>query len=132
MGGGQGSSSGSWYASVGGKARVDFSGPLEKEALGPLGKERVGQTMSLDSGGWRSAVFPFEPTLSQARRVRDARMPCVWHPDAASRELFVAAIEGAYLGGGACWHARTATATQQSAALGGSPRSPCPARHLPI
>ena len=65
MGGGQGSSSGSWYASVGGKARVDFSGPLEKEALGPLGKERTGQTMSPELGGWRSAVFPFEPTLSQ-------------------------------------------------------------------
>jgi len=65
MGGGQGTSSGSWYASVGGKARVDFSGPLEKESLGPLGKERMGQSMALESGGWRTAVFPFEPTLTQ-------------------------------------------------------------------
>lgn len=65
MGGGQGRSSGSWYAAVGGKARVDFSGPLDKATLGALGKERLGQSMSLELGGWRAAVFPFEPSLSQ-------------------------------------------------------------------
>mmetsp|Transcript_29580 Transcript_29580/g.61942 ORF Transcript_29580/g.61942 Transcript_29580/m.61942 type:complete len:86 (+) Transcript_29580:95-352(+) len=65
MGGGQGAASGSWYASVGGKARVDFSGPLRKESLGPLGKERTAAVMSLELGGWRAAVYPFETSLSK-------------------------------------------------------------------
>ncbi|KAL3913997.1 MAG: hypothetical protein SGPRY_007781, partial [Prymnesium sp.] len=50
MGGGQGSSSSSWYSAVGGKARVDFSGPLSKQDLGPLGKERTGATMAFELG----------------------------------------------------------------------------------
>ena len=64
MGGGQGSGSGSWYASVGGKARVDFSGVLPKADLGPLGRERDAQSLPLDADGWRAAVFPFEPKVT--------------------------------------------------------------------
>jgi len=63
MGGGQGTGDGSWYAAVGGKARVDFSGALGKEALGPLGKPRDEQAAALSEGGWRAAVFPFETSV---------------------------------------------------------------------
>ena len=62
------------------QARVDFSGPLEKQSLGPLGKERLAQSMALESGGWRSAVFPFEPTLSQefiTRNLARATASCI-------------------------------------------------------
>merc|ERR1719183_2282887 len=63
MGGGQGTGDGSWYAAVGGKARVDFSGALGKEALVPLGKPRDEQAAALSEGGWRAAVFPFETSV---------------------------------------------------------------------
>jgi len=65
LGGGQGTASGSRYASIGGKARVDFSGQLSKEALGALGKERVAQTMDFDIGGWRAGVYPMDPTVTK-------------------------------------------------------------------
>lgn len=63
LGGGMGGSHGSWYASIGGKARVDFSGPLSKEELGPLGKARVAQEMDLNLGGWRAGIYPMQPEI---------------------------------------------------------------------
>tara|TARA_B110001452_G_scaffold159595_1_gene132802 strand:+ start:1067 stop:2131 length:1065 start_codon:yes stop_codon:yes gene_type:complete len=65
LGGGMGGAHGSWYASIGGKARVDFSGPLTKEQLGPLGKARVGQEMDVTLGGWRAGVYPMQPDITR-------------------------------------------------------------------
>lgn len=65
LGGGMGTASGSWYASVGGKERVDFSGPLTKEQLGALGKPRLAQEMKMTLGGWRAGVFPMEPSVTK-------------------------------------------------------------------
>jgi hypothetical protein len=65
LGGGMGSASGSWYAAVGGKERVDFSGPLTKEQLGAIGKPRLAQEMKMSLGGWRAGVFPMEPSVTK-------------------------------------------------------------------
>lgn len=65
LGGGMGGAHGSWYASIGGKGRVDFSGPLTKEQLGALGKPRLAQEMDLALGGWRAGIFPIEPDMTK-------------------------------------------------------------------
>jgi hypothetical protein len=65
LGGGQGAS-GSFYASIGGKARVSFSGMLAKEALVPMGKPRAEQELPLDAGGWRAGIAPMStPVLRE-------------------------------------------------------------------
>ena len=65
LGGGQGAGSGSFYESIGGKARVSFSGPLGKSALGPLGKSRPEQEAEFEAGGWRAGIYPMEPTVTR-------------------------------------------------------------------
>ncbi|KAL1512392.1 hypothetical protein AB1Y20_005650 [Prymnesium parvum] len=40
-------------------------GVWQLESLGPLGKERTAAVMSLELGGWRAAVYPFETSLSK-------------------------------------------------------------------
>ena len=65
LGGGMGTASGSWYAAVGGKERVDFSGPLTREQLGAIGKPRLAQEMSVALGGWRAAVYPMQPEITK-------------------------------------------------------------------
>jgi len=65
LGGGMGGAHGSWYAAIGGKGRVDFSGPLTKEQLGPLGKPRLAQEMDLNCGGWRAGIYPLEPEVTK-------------------------------------------------------------------
>ena len=66
LGGGQGAAnSGSFYERIGGKARVDFSGKLEKESLAPLGKPRPEQVMDFDEGGWRVGVVPMATSVTQ-------------------------------------------------------------------
>ena len=75
LGGGQGSAGDSWYSSVGGKARVDFSGAVEKSALGALGQERLGQTMDVASGGWRVGVYPMQTSVVQEFVMRNTNRP---------------------------------------------------------
>lgn len=66
LGGGQGSANaGSFYQRIGGKARVDFSGALSKEALAPLGKPRPEQEVPYDNGGWRVGVTPMATGVTQ-------------------------------------------------------------------
>ena len=65
LGGGMGTASGSWYAAVGGKERVDFSGPLTKDQLGAIGKPRLAQEMNMALGGWRAGIFPMEPSITK-------------------------------------------------------------------
>jgi len=65
LGGGTGGSSGSFYESIGGKARVDFSGALSKDALVPLGKQRPEQEAALEEGGWRVGVMPMMREITQ-------------------------------------------------------------------
>lgn len=65
LGGGQGSASGSFYASIGGKARVSFSGLLAKEALAPLGKPRPAQEAPLEGGGWRVGIMPMQTSITR-------------------------------------------------------------------
>lgn len=65
LGGGQGSASGSFYQSVGGKSRVDFSGALAKEALAPLGKPRPAMDHPYELGGWRVGVVPMSTELQR-------------------------------------------------------------------
>ena len=64
LGGGQGTS-GSFYASIGGKARVSFSGVLDKGELGPLGKARPEQSKAYAEGGYRVGVAPMVPTITR-------------------------------------------------------------------
>ena len=64
MGGGQGSGAGSWYASVGGKSRLDFSGVVDKALLGKLGQPCEEQSLPLSGTGWRAAVFPVDPSMT--------------------------------------------------------------------
>merc|ERR1712228_289835 len=75
LGGGVGGASESQYASVGGKARVDFSGPILRDALGPLGKEREAQTMALELGGWRAGVHPMTPEVTKEFITRNIMSP---------------------------------------------------------
>lgn len=65
LGGGQGAGSGSFYESIGGKARVSFSGPLAKEVLAPLGRPRVEQTTAYEEGGWRAGVMPMATDITR-------------------------------------------------------------------
>lgn len=65
LGGGTGSASTSRYASIGGKARVDFSGTVAKELLAPLGKRRIAQDLPLELSGWRAGIYPLEPSVCQ-------------------------------------------------------------------
>jgi len=66
LGGGQGSANaGSFYQRIGGKARVDFSGALSKEALAPLGKPRPEQEVPYENGGWRVGVTPMATGVTQ-------------------------------------------------------------------
>ena len=76
LGGGQGDATGSAYAAIGGKGRVDFSGQLSREQLGALGKKRTAEEMSLELGGWRAGVAAIMEDLTQefiARNLEDAR-----------------------------------------------------------
>jgi len=70
LGGGTGGAS-SAYAGIGGKARVDFSDALDKGALSPLGKRRIGQDLPVELEGWRVGVFPLEPSVSQEFTLRN-------------------------------------------------------------
>lgn len=79
LGGGQGAVA-SWYEAIGGKARVSFSGALSKEQLGGLGKTRPEQEAPLETGGWRTGVFPCEVELAREFAVRNGQR-------AAAREL---------------------------------------------
>lgn len=66
LGGGQGASiSGSFYESIGGKARTDFSGALAKERLAPLGKRRPEMEVPIEDGGWSAGVVPMTQSISQ-------------------------------------------------------------------
>ena len=65
LGGGTGGGTGSFYASIGGKARVGFSGALAKEALSPLGKARPEQALPFEAGGWRVGVTPMTVKLTR-------------------------------------------------------------------
>ena len=65
LGGGQGEGSGSFYASIGGKARVGFSGLLAKEVLAPLGKPRPAMDQPYESGGWRVGISPMTTTITR-------------------------------------------------------------------
>lgn len=66
LGGGQGSANqGSFYERIGGKARVDFSGALAKEALAPIGKPRPEQDVAYEKGGWRAGVIPMSTSITQ-------------------------------------------------------------------
>jgi len=79
LGGGQGPGSGSFYASIGGKARVSFSGELPKDALAPLGKPREEMELPYEDGGWRVGVAPMTESIMRefvtrnAMRVREAK-----------------------------------------------------------
>ena len=64
LGGGQGTSD-SFYASIGGKARVSFSGALAKDALTPLGKPRPAQELAFEEGGWRVGVAPMTTSVTR-------------------------------------------------------------------
>jgi hypothetical protein len=64
LGGGQDRSV-SVYESIGGKARVDFSGTLQKAALAPLGKPRPEQEMAYAKGGWRVGIAPMIKDVAQ-------------------------------------------------------------------
>ena len=68
-----GGTSGSFYASIGGKARVSFSGPLAKEALAPLGKPRAEMSKAFDKGGWRVGVTPMATKVTREFITRNLR-----------------------------------------------------------
>lgn len=70
LGGGKGSAT-SGYAAIGGKGRVDFSGPLSKDLLGPLGKTRSEQQMPIELQGWRCGVYPLQPSVCQEFTLRN-------------------------------------------------------------
>lgn len=71
LGGGQGAGSGSFYESIGGKARTEFSGVLPTAALKPLGKTRPEQEKPYEEGGWRAGVIPMAPTVSKEFIIRN-------------------------------------------------------------
>ena len=64
LGGGQGDASGSFYASIGGKARVSFE-QCPKESLAPLGKPRAAQTLPYEEGGWRAGIAPMATSITR-------------------------------------------------------------------
>jgi DnaJ-domain-containing protein 1 len=70
LGGGKGSAT-SGYAAIGGKGRVDFSGPVSRDLLGPLGKTRGAQQMPIELQGWRCGVYPLEPAVCQEFTLRN-------------------------------------------------------------
>ena len=70
-----GEASWTYDAGEGGKARVDFSGAVEKSALGALGQERLGQTMDVASGGWRVGVYPMQTSVVQEFVMRNTNRP---------------------------------------------------------
>jgi hypothetical protein len=65
LGGGKGGASGSFYGSIGGKSRVDFSGPIVKGALAPLGRPRQEQQQPYEEGGWRAGVVPINEEITK-------------------------------------------------------------------
>ena len=65
LGGGQGAGEGSFYASIGGKARVGFSGLLAKEVLAPLGKPRPAMDQPYETGGWRVGITPMTTKITR-------------------------------------------------------------------
>jgi len=70
LGGGKGGAS-QGYAKIGGKNRVDFSGSVNREALGPLGKKRPEQEVAVELEGWRCGVFPLEPDVCREFTLRN-------------------------------------------------------------
>jgi len=62
-------SSSSFYESLGGSKRHEFSGALTSEALGPLGKLRPEQEMPLDGDGWQAGVSPLDSDTAEASQV---------------------------------------------------------------
>jgi hypothetical protein len=70
LGGGKGTAT-TGYAAIGGKGRVDFSGPVSRDLLGPLGKTRPGQQMPIELQGWRCGVYPLEPRVCQEFTLRN-------------------------------------------------------------
>ena len=63
LGGGTGGAHGSFYQSLGGKARVGFSGAVTKDALSPIGKTRPEQELPYDAGGWKAGVVPMTTSV---------------------------------------------------------------------
>lgn len=64
LGGGTGGAHGSFYQSIGGKARVSFE-VATKADLAPLGKPRPEQSLPYESGGWRAGVVPMMTSVTR-------------------------------------------------------------------
>jgi len=70
LGGGVGTDNeDSWYASLGGRARTDFSGPLSTKGHT---QKRLGQELPLEGGGFRLALAPLKPEMAQEFLFRNA------------------------------------------------------------